>query len=34
MAFINYKKKNYKTAMGSMFVAGFIIAIAIAIAVQ
>jgi hypothetical protein len=34
MAFINYEKKNYKTAMGSMFAVGFIIAIAIAIAVR
>jgi len=34
MAFDNYKKGNYKTAMSSMFAAGFIIAIAISIAMQ
>jgi len=34
MAFINYEKRNYKSAMFSMFAAGFIIAIAIAISVR
>ena len=34
MAFINYEKKNYKSAMVSMFAAGFAIAIVIAIGVK
>jgi hypothetical protein len=34
MVFINYEKRNYKSAMFSMFGAGFATAIAIAISVQ
>ena len=34
MAFINYEKRNYKSAMFSMFVAGFAIAVAIMISVR
>jgi purine-cytosine permease-like protein len=33
MAFTNYEKRNYKSAMCSMFAAGFIIAVAIAISI-
>jgi hypothetical protein len=34
MAFMSYKKRDYKSSMFSMFAAGFIIAIAIAISVK
>ena len=34
LAFINYKKRNYKTAMFLMFVAAFDLAVAIAISMR